>query len=106
MPPCDVPLASLDRSMDGAGGAWTYRYRVEAGASPDLPPVVVVPGGPGVAAVAAGRSAFAIPAAYTVVTTELRGVGCNRVEPRPASWSDLPRPWSTSTPCPARSGRW
>jgi pimeloyl-ACP methyl ester carboxylesterase len=78
---CEGPeFVTVDRPVDPAapeGPVFPYRIRVERGTDPAAVPIVFVPGGPGFEVLEQGRAYGVVPAAYTVVTTELRGIGCN-----------------------------
>lgn len=65
---------------DPASPTFQYAVRLEAGTDPSLPVVIYVPGGPGGTSIADGRDTLPIPAELSVLYTEPRGVGCNRVE--------------------------
>jgi pimeloyl-ACP methyl ester carboxylesterase len=88
---CDGPeLRVVDRPLDPANpeaGTFPYRIRIEPGADPAAPVVVFLPGGPGFAVMEQGRAQGVVPPALTLVTTELRGVGCNQVPGPPSEAS-------------------
>jgi pimeloyl-ACP methyl ester carboxylesterase len=54
-----------------------YSFKVYPGTDPTLPTVIYLPGGPGEASISAEREVDAVPAAYTLIATDPRGVGCN-----------------------------
>lgn len=88
---CDgAGFVAVDRPIDPAdpaAGSFAYRIRVEPGTDAAAAPVVFLPGGPGFAVLEQGRAYGVIPPAFTVVTTELRGVGCNALPGPPAAAS-------------------
>src|SRR5688572_3671556 len=58
-------------------GSFEYAFRLIPGTDPDAPLVIFLPGGPGQTSIESPRDAFAIPARYSLVYTDPRGVGCN-----------------------------
>lgn len=54
-----------------------YSFKVHPGTDPDAPTVIYLPGGPGQGSISAERNLGLVPAAYTLIETDPRGVGCN-----------------------------
>lgn len=84
---------AIERPIDPEhpeAGTFPWVVRVEPGARPDAVPVVFLPGGPGFEVLEAGRAYGVVPAELPLVTTQLRGVGCNAL-PEPvapaSSWT-------------------
>jgi len=57
-----------------------YSFKVYPGTDPTLPTVIFLPGGPGQASISAERESDVVPAAYTLIATDPRGLGCNAPE--------------------------
>jgi proline iminopeptidase len=57
--------------------AFGFSFKVHPGTDPDAPTVIYLPGGPGQAGITAERDPSLVPAAYTLIQTDPRGVGCN-----------------------------
>ncbi|MBX3196568.1 MAG: alpha/beta fold hydrolase [Labilithrix sp.] len=71
-----VALSRPHSSARPAGEKFTYRVWFRRPASPELPTVVHIPGGPGTPSI--GHDQAWVPPSYGLVTTDPRGVGCNQ----------------------------
>lgn len=71
---------------------FSYAFRVSPGTDPNAPTVIYLPGGPGQTSIEGARENLSVPARYTVVFTDPRGVGCNA----PAQGEQFPDEFFTS----------
>lgn len=67
--------------LPGGKARFTYKFRVSPGTDADAPVVIFLPGGPGQTSIEMTRDSLAVPARYTLVLTDPRGVGCNAPAP-------------------------
>lgn len=57
-----------------------YSFKLHPGTDPNAPTVIFLPGGPGETSISAERDPALLPANYTLIQTDPRGVGCNAPE--------------------------
>lgn len=72
-------VMTIERPMlPGAGSpTFGYSFKLHPGTDPDAPTVIFLPGGPGETSIQAERDAAYVPLTYPLITTDLRGTGCN-----------------------------
>ena len=64
----------LDRADSPTFG---YSFKVYPGTDPSAPTVIFLTGGPGQTGIAEERGPSDVPPEYTIIQTDLRGIGCN-----------------------------
>lgn len=78
----DSRVRQIQRPISpGSPTQFTYKYFFQPSASPDLPVIVSIPGGPGQAGIASNglleQDLKSYPTGFGVLATDPRGVGCN-----------------------------
>jgi proline iminopeptidase len=76
-------VTTIERPMlpttDGSP-TFGYSFKLHPGTDPDAPTVIFLPGGPGETSISVERDPTLLPANFSLIQTDPRGVGCNAPE--------------------------